>query len=136
MYSPIEAAALQSLRNLDRLADSRIQFSNNDKQRDSGGESTLTLGNKAFQLTNTSQKLVVLLGYYAAFAVAVPACLGDVSQRLVELLRTFNSKACQLILGAGAMHVSSLCLSVLRYKCYDLESIVIMHFNRCRGLEA
>ena len=58
-----------------------------------------------FQLVATAQVLISCLQHNLEFSEAFPAFIVDVSQRVVELLRSFNSKTCQLILGAGAMQV-------------------------------
>jgi hypothetical protein len=36
---------------------------------------------------------------------AVPGFVAEVAQRVLELLKIFNSRTCQLVLGAGAMQV-------------------------------
>lgn len=36
---------------------------------------------------------------------SLPALSSEIVQRVVELLKFFNTRACQLVLGAGAMQV-------------------------------
>lgn len=67
---------------------------------------TLRVAAQHFHIVHTEQLLLGMLREYLAFRDAVPAFGGDVAQRVLELLKIFNSKACQLVLGAGAMQVS------------------------------
>lgn len=57
------------------------------------------------------QSLLVLLqiiGQYIECSAQLQAVGSDILNRLVELLQVFNSRSCQLVLGAGAMHLSGL----------------------------
>ena len=44
---------------------------------------------------------------YVAISDALPGMAAEVVQRLCDLLRLFNSRTCQLVLGAGAMQVGT-----------------------------
>jgi hypothetical protein len=52
--------------------------------------------------------LLKLLGQYVQCAAQLQAVGSDILNRLAELLQMFNSRSCQLVLGAGAMHLSGL----------------------------
>jgi len=77
-----------------------------------GGEAgelqTLIIAGKEYRTIRTMHVLLELLQQYLAFCDIAPAFTPDVGQRVLGLLRTFNSRTCQLILGAGAMQVSGL----------------------------
>jgi len=45
---------------------------------------------------------------YRKFAAIMPMFSSEVAHRVVELVKVFNSRSCQLVLGAGAMQVSGL----------------------------
>lgn len=75
-----------------------------------GGEpvaATLAAGGHAFHVVNTQLLLLASFQEYLAFRDAVPAFRAEVAQRVLELLKVFNSRTCQLVLGAGAMQVRS-----------------------------
>ena len=63
------------------------------------------------------------------FAETVPAFVTDIGQRVVEILRSFNSRTCQLILGAGAMQVSglkSITVKHLTVACHTVRFILAL----------
>ena len=62
-------------------------------------------GHACFHVVNTQLLLLSMLREYLAFRDAVPAFSAEVAQRVLELLKVFNSRTCQLVLGAGAMQV-------------------------------
>ena len=49
-----------------------------------------------------------MLEEYYGFMVAVPGFGSEVAHRVVELIKVFNSRSCQLVLGAGAMAAAGL----------------------------
>ena len=66
---------------------------------------TLVVAGTAYHVVDTELVLISMLGEYLAFRDAVPAFAAEVAQRVLELLKVFNSRTCQLVLGAGAMQV-------------------------------
>jgi vacuolar protein sorting-associated protein 54 len=91
--------------------------------------SSITIDGKSFHLAATTQTLFTILDKNLEFADAVPAFLPDTSQRVVELLRTFNSRTCQLILGAGAMQVSglkSISVKHLAVACHSVRAVLAL----------
>lgn len=90
---------------------------------------TVVVGSHSFRLVETAQVLLGLLQQSIEFSEAVPAFVADVSQRVVELLRSFNSKTCQLILGAGAMQVSglkSITVKHLAVACHTIRLVLAL----------
>ena len=79
----------------------------------SGPAAVLVVGGKRYHVVDTQLVLLSMLGEYLAFRDAVPAFSAEVAQRVLELLKVFNSRTCQLVLGAGAMQVR-LCWQVHR----------------------
>lgn len=67
----------------------------------------LVAGGRGYHVVNTQLIVLGMLGEYLAFRDAVPAFAAEVAQRVLELLKVFNSRTCQLVLGAGAMQVRS-----------------------------
>jgi len=77
----------------------------NVAQRTNDSSTVLMIDGMPFQTIKTVQVMLELLLQCITFCDTAPAFTPDVSQRVVGLLRTFNSRTCQLILGAGAMQV-------------------------------
>ena len=68
------------------------------------GRAELRLYGEDFVVVGTALILLESLGQYASTAAVLPSLVPELLLRLVELLKCFNSRTCQLILGAGAMH--------------------------------
>lgn len=93
-------------------------------------EALLYINGKGFHTVRTVQVLLSVLKQYHAFCTAVPVLTADASQRVVELLRTFNSRTCQLILGAGAMQVSglrSISVKHLAIACHSVRAMLALY---------
>lgn len=68
-------------------------------------------GRKSFEKYPVVQSMLILLDIIATYmecASYIEAVGTEVVHRLIELLKFFNSRSCQLVLGAGAMHVAGL----------------------------
>ena len=66
----------------------------------------LWVAGQPYHVTSTQLLLISMLSDYLAFSDAVPALAAEVAQRVLELVKVFNSRTCQLVLGAGAMQVT------------------------------
>lgn len=73
--------------------------------------SSLVIGGEVYLVVGTVVLLLRMLGEYMALTEKLPSSMnigGDLLQKVVELLKMFNSRTCQLVLGAGAMHSAGL----------------------------
>lgn len=70
-----------------------------------GPAPVLVAGGRGYHVVNTQLLMLSMLCEYLAFRDAVPSFAAEVAQRVLELLKVFNSRTCQLVLGAGAMQV-------------------------------
>ncbi len=52
--------------------------------------------------------VLVLLIEYLKVIVNLPLLVTDTMSRVIELLKSFNSRTCQVVLGAGAMRSAGL----------------------------
>ncbi|XP_055353415.1 vacuolar protein sorting-associated protein 54-like isoform X2 [Paramacrobiotus metropolitanus] len=71
----------------------------------------LEIQGEFFVVVGTVVILLRMLGEYAALMDRLPASMnisGDILLKIVEILKMFNSRTCQLVLGAGAMHSAGL----------------------------
>ncbi|KAJ1887884.1 hypothetical protein LPJ66_008870, partial [Kickxella alabastrina] len=66
------------------------------------------IGGEAFHVVGCSLVLVKSVVEYLQCAINIPMLVTDVLQRLVEVFKAFNSRTCQVVLGAGAMRSAGL----------------------------
>jgi hypothetical protein len=57
--------------------------------------------------------LLKMLSEYVDISKCLPSLSLEVVQRVVEILKLFNTRTCQLVLGAGAMQVHQHAISVI-----------------------
>lgn len=84
--------------------------SNNSKLKDRGKSTAQTLiyGDVGYHMVNCGLILLKMLSEYIDMNNFLPALSLEVVHRVVEILKYFNTRTCQLVLGAGAMQVSGL----------------------------
>ncbi|CAJ0940049.1 unnamed protein product, partial [Mesorhabditis belari] len=78
---------------------------------DEKGQATpqqLTVKEENFEVVRSALNFVYLLAEYAECLRALPSFAPDIIMRIIELLKFFNSRSCQLILGAGALQLVGL----------------------------
>ncbi|CAA6666555.1 unnamed protein product [Spirodela intermedia] len=75
-----------------------------------GKSTTQTLIYKGigYHMVNCGLILLKTLSEYVEISKSLPALSPEVGHRVVEILKFFNTRTCQLVLGAGAMQVSGL----------------------------
>ncbi|THU85634.1 Vps54-domain-containing protein [Dendrothele bispora CBS 962.96] len=82
-------------------------------------------GQPFFTVHATSSALLLLLDY-----LRIPVCLGllttDAMQRVIEFLKAFNSRTCQVVLGAGAMRSAGLKNITAKHLALASQSLSIM----------
>ncbi|KAJ9108830.1 hypothetical protein QFC21_000150 [Naganishia friedmannii] len=69
---------------------------------------TLMIEDQSFNVVSATLRSVVLLQDYAKVVVNLDVIVSDVMNRIVEYLKSFNSRTCQVVLGAGAMRSAGL----------------------------
>lgn len=68
----------------------------------------LMVSEEPFALVGAALILVQIVSEYARCASHLPLLATQMGRNVIDLLRTFNSRCCQLVLGAGAVHVAGL----------------------------
>lgn len=68
----------------------------------------LIVDGEPFALVGAALLLVQIVSEYCRCASQLPLIAVQLSRNVVDLLRTFNSRCCQLVLGAGALHTAGL----------------------------
>ncbi|CAN6227264.1 unnamed protein product [Urochloa humidicola] len=69
---------------------------------------TIVHGGVGYHMVNCGLILLKMLSEYVDISKCLPSLSFEVVQRVVEILKLFNNRTCQLVLGAGAMQVSGL----------------------------
>ncbi|KAI9386116.1 hypothetical protein POPTR_011G154000v4 [Populus trichocarpa] len=80
----------------------------NAKERGKSTSQTLSCGGVGYHMVNCGLILLKMLSEYMDMNNFLPTLSSEVVHRVVEILKFFNTRTCQLILGAGAMQVSGL----------------------------
>jgi vacuolar protein sorting-associated protein 54 len=68
----------------------------------------LMVGEEPYALVGAALILVQIVSEYCRCASHLPIVATQMGRNVIDLLRTFNSRCCQLVLGAGAVHVAGL----------------------------
>lgn len=95
---------------IDRIADGDFSWTKNEMntQKQAKPAAVLHVDTEPFTLVNSALILVQIISEYCQCASSLPMISTQLSRHLIDLLRTFNSKCCQLVLGAGALRVAGL----------------------------
>ncbi|KAL1218844.1 Vacuolar protein sorting-associated protein 54 [Cardamine amara subsp. amara] len=96
---------------------------NNQSNQKAHGKSNLFYQGVGYHMVNCGLILLKMLSEYVDMNNSLPALSSEIGLRVVEVLRFFNTRTCQLVLGAGAMQVSG--LKSIKAKHLALASQVI-----------
>ncbi|PON76597.1 Vps54-likeVacuolar protein sorting-associated protein 54, C-terminal [Parasponia andersonii] len=80
----------------------------NNKERGKSTSQTLLYTDVGYHMVNCGLILLKMLSEYVDMNNSLPTLSSEVVHRVVEILKFFNTRTCQLVLGAGAMQVSGL----------------------------
>ncbi|KAI4312459.1 hypothetical protein MLD38_037266 [Melastoma candidum] len=106
-----------------------LQNSNNNKERERGksGSQTLLYKGLNYHMVNCGIILIKMLSEYIDVYNFLPALSSEVVLRVVEILKYFNSRSCQLVLGAQAMQVSGLKSITSKHLALTSQVISFIH---------
>lgn len=93
-----------------------------------GGESTRTVsvGDHAYFVVKASATVVTLLRDYVRLALNLPVFTAETLGALLEFLKQFNSRTCQVVLGAGAMRSAGLKNITARHLAIAAQTLSLM----------
>ncbi|KAK8664970.1 hypothetical protein V6N13_084737 [Hibiscus sabdariffa] len=100
-------AEVTERKNSDAITSSQSK-SSNTKERGKNATQTLEYGGVSYHMVNCGLILLKMLSEYIDMNHLLPALSLEVVHRVAEILKFFNTRTCQLVLGAGAMQVSGL----------------------------
>ncbi|XP_059162302.1 vacuolar protein sorting-associated protein 54-like [Physella acuta] len=81
-----------------------------EKKSSTGSKTTecLLVGGEQYAVVGTVLMLVKMMVEYCQCVVDIPTATPDLLTRLIDLLKMFNSRTCQLLIGAGARQLVGL----------------------------
>jgi len=88
---------------------------------------TIVHGGVGYHMVNCGLILLKMLSEYVDISKCLPSLSLEVVQRVVEILKLFNTRTCQLVLGAGAMQVSGLKSITSKHLALASQIISFMH---------
>ena len=86
----------------------------------------LRVEDRAYFAVGATLDVLVLLLEYLKVIVNLPLLTTDTMSRVIELLKSFNSRTCQVVLGAGAMRSAGL-------KNITAKHLGTLSFSSARG---
>ncbi|XP_015875621.2 vacuolar protein sorting-associated protein 54, chloroplastic [Ziziphus jujuba] len=95
-------------KNKSDVVNSLAQNDNSTKERGKSTSHTLLYKGVGYHMVNCGLILVKMVSEYVDMNNFLPALSSEIVHRVVEILKFFNTRTCQLVLGAGAMQVSGL----------------------------
>ncbi|KAL4563726.1 hypothetical protein LXL04_027771 [Taraxacum kok-saghyz] len=95
-------------KSVDGIVDSTGQVNNVKTKNEKSGTHMISFRGVGYHMVNCGLILVKMLSEYIDMNAVLPALSSEVIHRVLEMLKFFNTRACQLVLGAGAMQVSGL----------------------------
>ncbi|WWC60373.1 uncharacterized protein I303_102944 [Kwoniella dejecticola CBS 10117] len=81
---------------------------NGDASTGAGMKKQVDIEDKSYFLVKATSESLILLGDYLKIVVNLELVVTDVMSRIIEFLKSFNSRTCQVVLGAGAMRSAGL----------------------------
>nr|GEV28556.1 vacuolar protein sorting-associated protein 54, chloroplastic isoform X1 [Tanacetum cinerariifolium] len=106
----VSSGAEQPSQSADGIVDTTGQVNHNRTKNEHGKSSThlISFRGVGYHMVNCGLILLKMLSEYIDMNTVLPALSSEVIHRVLEMLKYFNTRACQLVLGAGAMQVSGL----------------------------
>jgi len=89
----------------------------------------LEIRDRAFGIVESMKPFVTALYDFENATLRMDTFSTDVAHRVIELFRLFNGKACQLVLGAGAMQTAglkSISVKHLAISCEQMDLLLLL----------
>ncbi|KAI0086385.1 Vps54-like protein-domain-containing protein [Irpex rosettiformis] len=91
-----------------------------------GPSKHLKIEDRNFFAVSATLEVLVLLADYLRVIVNLPTLVTETMSRVIELLKAFNSRTCQVVLGAGAMRSAGLKNITAKHLALASQSLSIM----------
>ncbi|KAI0341623.1 Vps54-domain-containing protein [Trametopsis cervina] len=96
------------------------------RQSGTGPSKHLKIEDRNFYTVSATSEVLVLLSDYMRVIVNMPTLITETMSRVIELLKAFNSRTCQVVLGAGAMRSAGLKNITAKHLALASQSLSIM----------
>ncbi|XP_059667466.1 vacuolar protein sorting-associated protein 54, chloroplastic isoform X2 [Cornus florida] len=108
--SPVKSSSLGGLTDNNKadVMTSAQNYNSIVKERGKSSSRTVSFKGVGYHMVNCGLILLKMLSEYVDMNNFLPALSSEVVHRVAEILKIFNTRTCQLVLGAGAMQVSGL----------------------------
>lgn len=93
---------------IDGIKQGSFSHSDHSAQSTKDISNVLRVENESYALVGSALILLQIITEYCRCATQLPVIEAQLARHVVDLLRTFNSRCCQLVLGAGALRVAGL----------------------------
>ncbi|XP_048586401.1 vacuolar protein sorting-associated protein 54 [Nematostella vectensis] len=109
-------------------------ISSSNAQPDRGPASFLVVNGEKFTVVGTVLLLLKMVVEYCQCVDDTPMLVTDIMNKLFEVLKLFNSRTCQLVLGAGALQLVGLKTITVKHlalasRCLEMMTIYIPVFK-------
>ncbi|KAH9950264.1 Vps54-domain-containing protein [Amylocystis lapponica] len=104
----------------------RMQSSRLSPRRSGGPTKHLRIEDRSYYAVSATLEVLMLLADYLRIIINLPTLTTDTMSRVIELLKAFNSRTCQVVLGAGAMRSAGLKNITARHLALASQSLSIM----------
>ncbi|KAI3422153.1 Vacuolar protein sorting-associated protein 54 [Globodera pallida] len=94
-----------------------------DDDREGNRDYLVLCGGKQFIVVGTATLLLRILAQYSDLLVLFAHCAMELTMDVVQMLKAFNSRTCQLILGAGARQLVGLKMISVKHLTLALRSL-------------
>jgi vacuolar protein sorting-associated protein 54 len=112
--------ALESISDLPGTGTSIGNASNtpvNPQAAPTGGAKHLRIDDRTYFVVSATLEVLTLLQDYLRLVINLPLLTTDTMSRVIEFLKAFNSRTCQVVLGAGAMRSAGLKNITAKHLC-------------------
>jgi vacuolar protein sorting-associated protein 54 len=107
----------------------QLDFKNNSQgseQHASSSTKHLTIEDKEFFAVSAGLRSLEALEEYLQVVINLPQLTTDVMSKIIEFLKQFNSRTCQVVLGAGAMRSAGLKNITAKHLALASQALSIM----------
>jgi vacuolar protein sorting-associated protein 54 len=120
---------LLSTKDIEEATDSGSTAAATDRTNDDGEISfskTLTIDEKQYFVVSATTDVLTMLIDYLQIVINLPLLTTEIMGRIVEFLKQFNSRTCQVVLGAGAMRSAGLKNITAKHLALASQSLSVM----------
>ncbi|KAF8609922.1 Vps54-domain-containing protein [Ceratobasidium sp. AG-I] len=105
---------------------SNTSASNGESSTDGPSPKYITIEDQHYHVVDATLQAIRLLVDYLSIIANLPLLTIDVMPKIIEFLKAFNSRTCQVVLGAGALRSAGLKNITARHLALASQSLTVM----------